>query len=69
MGLYNYKESIQTAEQRIIEADYSQKNKDTIFAFVNVLYAEGLSDARILKYFSQLKYSARILTRISMRLQ
>ncbi|MDY0385639.1 MAG: tyrosine-type recombinase/integrase [Methanolobus sp.] len=54
MGLYNYKKSIQTAEQRIIEADYSQKNKDTIFAFVNVLYAEGLSDARILKYLSQL---------------
>ncbi|WP_406670355.1 hypothetical protein V7O67_14330 [Methanolobus sp. ZRKC4] len=48
MGLYNYKKDIAAAEKRIIEATYSQKNKDTIFSFVNVLYAEGLSDARIL---------------------
>jgi site-specific recombinase XerD len=54
MGLYDYKKSIASAEKKIIEADYSQKNKDTIFTFINVLYAEGLSDARILKYLSQL---------------
>ncbi|MDG6244467.1 MAG: tyrosine-type recombinase/integrase [Methanolobus sp.] len=54
MGLYDYKKNIESAEKRIIEAAYSQKNKDIIFAFVNVLYAEGLSDARILKYLSQL---------------
>jgi len=54
MGLYDYKRNIAAAEKRIIEAAYSQKNKDTIFAFVNVLYAEGLSEARILKYLSQL---------------
>jgi len=54
MGLYDYKKNIEAAEKRIVEAAYSQKNKDTIFAFVNVLYAEGLSDARILKYLSQL---------------
>lgn len=54
MGLYDYKRNIAAAEKRIIEAAQSHKNKDTIFAFVNVLYAEGLSDARILKYLSQL---------------
>ncbi|MFA0823231.1 MAG: hypothetical protein ACC612_10130 [Methanomethylovorans sp.] len=45
--------------KRIIEAAYSQKNKDTIFTFVNVLYAEGLPDARILKYMSQLNIISR----------
>lgn len=54
MGLYNYDKQIKTAENRIVNAGYSQKNKDLIFSFMNVLYAEGLSKARILKYLSQL---------------
>ncbi len=54
MGLYNYSRKIENAERRIREAEYSQKNKDFIFSFIHVLYAEGLSEARILKYLSQL---------------
>lgn len=54
MGLYNYSRKIENAERRIREAEYSQKNKDLIFSFIHVLYAEGLSQARILKYLSQL---------------
>ena len=54
MSFYGYEKKIANAERRIREANYSQKNKDQIFSFIHVLYAEGLSDARILKYLSQL---------------
>lgn len=54
MGLYNHSKKIASIEQRIYDADYSQKNKDTIFSFVHILYAEGLSEARILKYMGHL---------------
>lgn len=59
MGLYDFRKMIASAEQRIIDADYSQKNKDSIFSFVHVLYAEGLSEARILKYLSNLNVLAK----------
>ncbi len=58
MGLYNYSKSIANAEQRIRDAVYSQKNKDSIFSFINVLYAEGLSESRIVKYLGQLNILA-----------
>ncbi|MBP2030380.1 MULTISPECIES: tyrosine-type recombinase/integrase [Methanosarcinaceae] len=58
MGLYDFSKRIASAEQRVLDADYSQKNKDTIFSFVHVLYAEGLSEARILKYLSNLNILA-----------
>ncbi|RQD82124.1 hypothetical protein D5R95_07610, partial [Methanosalsum natronophilum] len=63
MSLYNFRKRIEHAEKRIIDADYSQKNKDLIFEFVNVLYAEGLSDARVLKYLSQLNLLAQMFNK------
>lgn len=54
MQLYKYENKISAAEKRIADANYSTKNKELIFEFENTIFAEGLSNARILKYLSQL---------------
>ncbi|WMW22732.1 tyrosine-type recombinase/integrase [Methanolobus mangrovi] len=54
MELYDYNKKIANAENLILNSPYSEKNKELIFEFVNVLYAEGISTARVLKYLSSL---------------
>ncbi|WP_394698074.1 tyrosine-type recombinase/integrase [uncultured Methanolobus sp.] len=54
MELYDYNKKIANAENLILNSPYSEKNKELIFEFVNVLYAEGISNARVLKYLSSL---------------
>lgn len=54
MDLYNYDKKIDRAERLILEASYSEKNKELIFEFENIIFAEGLSRARVLKYLSSL---------------
>ena len=54
MELYDYKKKIDAAENLILNSPYSEKNKELILEFVNVLYAEGISNARVLKYLSSL---------------
>lgn len=54
MDIYDHKKQIASAEKRIIEANYSEYNKEKIFEFVNTLYAQGLSNSRIVKYLIQL---------------
>nr|WP_321417297.1 hypothetical protein [uncultured Methanomethylovorans sp.] len=52
--LYDYPKRISSIEKNILEASYPDKNKELIFAFENMLYAEGISNARVLKYLSSL---------------
>lgn len=59
MGLYNHMRDIASAEKRIHNASYSQKNKDTIFSFIHILYAKALSETRILKYLGHLNTLAK----------
>jgi integrase/recombinase XerD len=54
MELYDYDKKIANAENLILNSPYSEKNKELIFEFINVLYAEGISKARVLKYLSSL---------------
>lgn len=54
MELYKYEKKISAAEKQIADANYSDKNKELIFEFENTIFAEGLSNARVLKYLSQL---------------
>ena len=54
MGIYRNDEYLRKVEQRIRNADYSEVNKDLIFKFESVLFAQGLSKKRILKYMELL---------------
>lgn len=54
MDLYEYDKKIDAAEKLILNADYSDKNKELIIGFENTIFAEGLSKARVLKYLSSL---------------
>lgn len=54
MDLYGYDKKIKAAENHILEAPYPDNNKELIIEFENVLFAEGLSKARVLKYLSSL---------------
>lgn len=60
MQLYKYEKKISAAEKQIAEAPYSATNKELIFEFENTIFAEGLSDARVLKYLSQLHNLAQM---------
>ncbi len=54
MSIYNHKESLESLEDRIRNATYSEKNRQLLLRYEDYLFAEGLSDARILKYMGQL---------------
>ncbi len=51
--LYDYNKKIANAENLILNYPYSKKNKEFIFEFANVLYAEGISNGHVLKYLSK----------------
>ena len=54
MSIYNHEKDLIRAEERIKEAEYSEKNKEYIFRFENNLFAQGISIVRILKYMYQI---------------
>ena len=59
MEIYDYKKKIDAAENLILNSPYSEKNKELILEFTNVLYAEGISNVRVLKYLSSLHFLSK----------
>lgn len=51
---YNHKEEMKRLLDKISNVTYSQYNIDKILEYSHILFAEGLSDSRILKYLTQL---------------
>ncbi|WP_321429636.1 tyrosine-type recombinase/integrase [uncultured Methanolobus sp.] len=58
-SIYEYEKNLVSIERRIENASYCQENKDLIYKFCNVLFAEGIKLVRVLKYMAQLNILAR----------
>jgi hypothetical protein len=58
-SIYEYEKNLVSIERRIETADYSQENKELIYKFQHVLFAEGIKLVRVLKYMAQLNILAR----------
>lgn len=54
MAIYDYKKRLERTEKSIKSGSYSQRNKELILKFERVLFAEGIKEARVLKYLDQL---------------
>ena len=59
MGIHNFEGQLISTEDRIRDAEYSQRNKDILFRFENHLFAEGLKTPSILKHLKLLNLIAQ----------
>ena len=59
MSIYEHDRDLNLVEIRIKNANYSTENKKLFFKFENYLFANGLSNVRVLKYLSHLNVIAR----------
>jgi integrase/recombinase XerD len=60
---HGYGRKLQAAEQALRNSTISERNKDLILAFKRQLVIEGITNARILAYFSRLPHMARVLNK------
>ena len=58
MSIYDHDKALNTVENRIEQANYCADNIKLIFKFENYLFANGLSNVRVLKYLSHLNIIA-----------
>ncbi|ABE53076.1 hypothetical protein [Methanococcoides burtonii] len=54
MSLHDYDERLKAAEKRIMNASYSENDKNVLFSYEDELFTEDLSLSRISKYLGQL---------------
>jgi site-specific recombinase XerD len=59
MTLYNHEQDLINVEERIKASSYAQEDKNLVFKFKSVLFAEGIKTVRVLKYMTQLNVLAR----------